>query len=157
MHTNDVKLQENKANIVTFSFSLHSGDCNWRMAHFVNFPTYLAFSCSLTRLAQRECGYLLLYHTLSPYISISTLASILQSISNRIVTTGGQYCVALIKRQIVMGDKVRLMLNSIWKHFRDVDKAPLVFLRIILHFSMQEDWGHLCGESTDEMFHFHNS
>ena len=31
-----------------------------------------------------------------------------------------QYC-DVIKRQIVMGDKVRLMENSIWKHFLNVD------------------------------------
>ena len=29
----------------------------------------------------------------------------------------------VIKRQIVMGDKVRLMLNSIWKHFQNRDQA----------------------------------
>ena len=33
-----------------------------------------------------------------------------------------QYC-DVIKRQIVMGDKVRLMLNSIWKHFPNVDRT----------------------------------
>ena len=34
-----------------------------------------------------------------------------------------QYC-DVIKRQIVMGDKVRLMLNSIWTHFLNVDQTP---------------------------------
>ena len=51
----------------------------------------------------------------------------------------------VIKRQIVMGDRVRLMLNSIWKHFQNQHQARQSLLKPIWcklweRFSLTQLW-----------------